>query len=73
MFAEFDRLMLLVEGRCIFQGKCADADAHFKELGYSCPELMSHSEFYMELMSFVYKEEENLEGSARNEDYDKKR
>lgn len=37
VFAEFDRLMLLVEGRCIFQGKCSDANLHFKNLGYSCP------------------------------------
>lgn len=55
VFAEFDRLLLLVEGRCIFQGRSSDANNYFKDMGLVCPQLMSHAEFYMEMMSFQYK------------------
>lgn len=43
VFAEFDRLMLLVEGRCIFQGRSSDANTYFKDMGRICPQTMSHS------------------------------
>ena len=33
-FANFDRLMLLVEGRCIYQDKASKATRYFDKLGY---------------------------------------
>ena len=47
--------MLLVEGRCIFQGRCSDATEYFKGMNMVCPQTMSYSEFYMDMMSFEYK------------------
>ena len=43
LFCEFDRLMLLVDGRCIFAGKADDSYEHFSTMGYKCPELMNAS------------------------------
>lgn len=51
LFVEFDRLMLLVEGRCIYTGGAQDSYSYFQRLGYKCPELMNASEFYLDLMS----------------------
>jgi ABC-type multidrug transport system ATPase subunit len=43
LFCEFDRLMLLVDGRCIYSGRAEDSYNHFGKMGYVCPELMNAS------------------------------
>lgn len=51
LFLEFDRLMLLVDGRCIYQGEAQASYGHFEAQGYVCPQLMNASEFYLDMMS----------------------
>ena len=41
LFGEFDRLILLSEGRCIYAGSVDDSFIHFSSIGYPCPESMN--------------------------------
>ena len=49
--------MLLVDGRCIYQGSALEAYDHFGAQGYQCPQLMNASEFYLDMMSVTEAEE----------------
>lgn len=57
LFCEFDRLMLMVDGRCIYQGIAQEAYDHFEAQGYKCPQLMNASEFYLDMMSITEAED----------------
>ena len=41
LFCEFDRLILLSEGRCLYAGSVDNSYNHFSEIGYPCPESMN--------------------------------
>ena len=58
LFCEFDRLMLLCDGHCIFHGPSEKAKDHFSTLGYECPKLMNASEFYLDMMSVQVENED---------------
>ena len=50
--------MLLVDGKCIYSGPAQESYDHFSAMGYTCPELMNASEFYLDLMSLQAEEED---------------
>lgn len=56
LFCEFDRLMILVEGRCVYSGSAIKSYDYFDKLGYKCPEMMNASEFYLDLISLQVEE-----------------
>jgi ABC-type multidrug transport system ATPase subunit len=60
VFYEFDRLLLLVEGRCIYKGDSKDSESHFKSIGHECPPLMNLAEYYMDMMSFQFEVKEGM-------------
>ena len=64
VFYEFDKLLLIVEGRCIYKGDSSEAETHFKSIGYECPPLMNLAEFYMDMMSFQFEAKEGMEERA---------
>ncbi len=49
---EFDKLMLLSEGKQIYHGDFSLAIPYFEKLGYSCPSEMNASEFFLEIVGF---------------------
>lgn len=50
IFQLFDRLILMVEGNFIYQGRAADSEKYFKEIGEICPELTNPPDHYMRML-----------------------
>lgn len=60
VFYEFDQLLLICEGHCIYKGDSKESEAHFKSIGYECPPLMNLAEYYMDLMSLQLDSREGI-------------
>lgn len=51
IFTLFDKLVLMVEGKLIYQGPAANATSYFsKEFGLSCPEFHNPADYFMSIM-----------------------
>ena len=46
----FDRLILMSEGKFVYQGEAKDSVAYFAGLGYACPEIVNPPDFYMNIL-----------------------
>ena len=51
VFDMFDRLLLLSEGRTIYEGLAAESSNYFRSHGYTCPEMFNPSDYYLDLTS----------------------
>ncbi len=51
IFAMFDDLILLSEGRLLYNGPAQDALSHFEQHGHKCPEHYNPAEFLADLIS----------------------
>ena len=51
IFALFDDLLLLSEGKVMYNGKASAAATHFGSLGYPCPRGINSGEFVVDLIS----------------------
>jgi len=51
IFAMFDKLLLLSEGRSMFLGKATDAVLHFERLGHKSPPFFNPSDFFLDILS----------------------
>jgi len=51
IFALLDGLLLLSEGRAVYEGPAADALSYFEELGHRCPPRCNPAEFLADLTS----------------------
>jgi len=51
VFAKLDDLYLLEQGRLVFSGNLLDADAYFRELGFSKPRGENPADFYLDLVA----------------------
>lgn len=75
IFNLFDRLLLMIPGRYIFQGRGADAVPYFKSIGHPCPPFSNPADFFMEQMSMPTSEAGKAIAKARFEkfggDYDR--
>ena len=49
IFALFDRLLLLAEGRMLYSGDAHEANAHFDSLGFSCPPGYNTADYLVDL------------------------
>eukprot|EP01026_Neomeris_dumetosa_P031356 TRINITY_DN2487_c0_g1_i1.p1 TRINITY_DN2487_c0_g1~~TRINITY_DN2487_c0_g1_i1.p1 ORF type:complete len:669 (-),score=93.36 TRINITY_DN2487_c0_g1_i1:376-2382(-) len=58
IFAMFDDLLLLAEGKPVYFGPASEALLHFETLGYDCPEHYNPAEFMADLISVDYTQEE---------------
>ena len=54
----FDDLILLSEGKMVYNGLNQDAQLFFKECGLVSPENYNIADFYMDSMSMDYRSEE---------------
>jgi ABC-type multidrug transport system ATPase subunit/ABC-type polysaccharide/polyol phosphate export permease len=50
MFAGFDRLVLMQEGRIVYQGKTSDCVGYFDQAGFPIPKQVNPPEFFMKLL-----------------------
>lgn len=47
----FDRLMLMIEGRFIYQGRAAEAPSYFdRYFGLKCGEFQNPADYFMSIM-----------------------
>ncbi len=51
IFAMFDDLILLSEGRMLYSGPASEALSYFEELGHHCPQHYNPAEFLADLIS----------------------
>lgn len=58
IFAMFDDLCLLSEGRLVYFGPAAEALAHFEAQGHACPEHYNPAEFLADLVAIDHSSEE---------------
>ncbi|KAF0703182.1 hypothetical protein As57867_007653, partial [Aphanomyces stellatus] len=47
LFALFDSLYLLSNGRTVYFGKAADSVAYFSSMGFPCPNYMNPTDYFM--------------------------
>ena len=53
IYKAFDRLLLLVEGNVIYQGKTKDSVKYFASIGFECPDSTNPPDYYMRIMHIV--------------------
>ncbi|CAG0879460.1 unnamed protein product, partial [Darwinula stevensoni] len=53
IFAMFDRILLLAEGRTAFTGMSNDAVSFFQRMGYECPSNYNPADFYIHTLAIV--------------------
>lgn len=46
-FNLFDKLILMSEGRIIYQGEASEATDYFKKIGYVCPRFCNPADFFL--------------------------
>lgn len=50
IFMKFDRLILLVDGKFIYQGPRSDVIEYFSSFGFQCPKLSNPADYFMSIM-----------------------
>ncbi|EAR86589.1 ABC-type transport system protein (macronuclear) [Tetrahymena thermophila SB210] len=50
IFMKFDRLILLVDGKFIYQGPRSKVIQHFGSFGFQCPQLSNPADYFMSIM-----------------------
>ncbi|XP_071442996.1 protein white [Hetaerina americana] len=59
VFALFDKVLLMAEGRVAFQGTTRDACTFFQELGAPCPSNYNPADFFVQLLAVVPSREDS--------------
>lgn len=74
IFNSFDRLLLLMEGRCIYQGPSSEAVPYFSRLNFVCPEEYNPADYFLQQFSVpkaiddsYYEKINKLDGDYRRE------
>ncbi|XP_071490677.1 protein white-like [Diadema antillarum] len=57
VFAMFDRILLIAEGRTAFIGTTKEAQSFFADLGYTCPKNYNPADFFIQTLAIVPGEE----------------
>ena len=50
IFRLFDRLLFLIEGKCVYQGRAIEVIDYFSKIGFSCPEFSNPPDYIMSIM-----------------------
>jgi ABC-type multidrug transport system ATPase subunit len=50
IFALFDKLILLVGGRSVYQGLAKDSVGYFDKMGFTCPEFSNPPDYFMSIL-----------------------
>ena len=65
IFSLFNKLILMVEGHIVYQGPAELSSAHFQQLGFVRPPLISEPDFYMKILHIANREEKTEDESSR--------
>lgn len=69
IFALFDRLLLLSEGRVMYSGPANCAVDYFSRLGYVCPQHFNPADFFLDILALNLKTREQEEESRAKLDF----
>lgn len=53
-FNEFDRLLLMCDGHCVYQGEAKLSADYFRGLGFNLPTYSNPSDTYMRILALAY-------------------
>ena len=51
IFGNFDRLMLIAQGKILYFNEAHKACDYFEGIGYKCPEMSNPADYFMSIMS----------------------
>lgn len=73
-FQSFDRLLLLMEGHTIYQGKANESVPYFKQIGYKCPDYCNPADYFLREFSTpkIYNQAYEDKVQTVSESYDTK-
>lgn len=74
LFQSFDRLLLLMEGHTIYQGKANESLAYFGQIGYKCPDYCNPADYFLREFSTpkIYNQAYEDKVQTVSESYDSK-
>jgi ATP-binding cassette subfamily G (WHITE) protein 2 len=58
IFAMFDQMLLISEGRTVYYGDAADAVQYFENQGYPCPVQYNPADYFLDVLSMDYRTKE---------------
>ncbi|ETO29016.1 ATP-binding cassette transporter, subfamily G, member 2, group WBC protein PpABCG2 [Reticulomyxa filosa] len=62
VFTQFDRLILLTDGNVVYNGKGGEhAVTYFSKLGFSCPSYFNPADYFLDIISYDSRNEEDSE------------
>ena len=53
-FMNFDRLLLMADGHCIYQGEAKKSARYFRKLAFKIPQFSNPADSYMKILSVTY-------------------
>lgn len=65
-FKAFPKLLLMMDGHTIYQGKTMDSVSHFREIGYGVPEYSNPSDYYLREFYLPFNRTEEDENKIKN-------
>ena len=70
-FSMFDRLLLLVDGNTVYQGRAEDSVDYFNRIGYEVPEFWNPSDYFIKEFTVPYYKSEKNEIKILIDSYQK--
>ncbi|XP_078378566.1 protein white-like isoform X2 [Oculina patagonica] len=65
VYAMFDSILLLAEGRTAYMGSAADAITYFTSLGYPCPVNFNPADYFVHTLAIVPRDEEQCKDRVK--------
>lgn len=65
-FQTFDRLILMMDGYIVYQGKAKDSTSYFATMGFNCPSRSNPADFFMKVLTVNYPKEKEDEEKIQN-------
>lgn len=60
-FLEFDRLLLMSDGHCVYQGAAKESARYFRQLGFTLPTFSNPADTYMRILAVNYPKTEKCD------------
>jgi len=65
-FQTFDRLILMMDGYIVYQGKAKDSTSYFSTIGFNCPTRSNPADYFMKVLTVNYPKGEEDEKQIQN-------
>ena len=53
-FSYFDRLLLMADGHCVYQGSAKESLSYFRQIGFKMPDFCNPADIYMRILAVKY-------------------